>query len=378
MVRLGLALQTTRVGQLLMNLDRKIRSNADGPGVAGGLPMFLGHQLAPSDSRKDVVYKNFQRNLQDILRAGRNAGVPIILNTVAVNLKDCPPFASLPSSNLAPEERKKCDGLCADGRVAETNGNWKMAAADYGKAIALDPQRAEAQFREGECLLRLNDTADAAEHLQKACDCDALPFRADSRINGIIRQAGQQWSGPELVLCDAAASLPSAGNILGQETFYEHVHFNFDGNYRLALLWAAQAERLLPGNVKTKAKGGWASQELCEARLGLTDWNRCDVLHTVLQRMERPPLNSQPNNERRMSDLTGQIDRMLRHRDAAAATQARALYLDAIARAPRDYVLHQNYGKFLESTGDLKQSALELKEARELMPHNPVAFLGPQ
>jgi tetratricopeptide (TPR) repeat protein len=374
-VRLGLALQTTRVGQLLMDLERKLKGNAGGPGAWGGLQMFLGNQLAPNDPRKEVVYKNFQRNLRDILRAGRNSGAAIVLNTVSVNLKDCPPFASLPSGTLAPAEREKCDRLCADGRGAEMNGDWKLAAADFGEAGALDPQLADAQFRQGQSLLRLNDTAAAAGHFQKACDCDALPFRADSRINAIIRETGQQLGGPKLVLCDAAASLPAPGKIAGQETFYEHVHFNFDGNYRLAMLWTAQAERLLPDDVKDKAKGGWASQEVCEARLGLTDWNRCDVLNAVRQRMERPPLNSQFNNEQRVSELTGRIDRFFRQRTAAAATNARALYNDAIARAPRDYLLPENFGEFLELTGDIKQASLEWKQARELMPRNPFAFL---
>jgi tetratricopeptide (TPR) repeat protein len=375
LVRLGLALQTTRVGQLLMNLEGKLRGDTTGPAVWGGLQMFLGNQLAPNDPRKEVVYKNFQRNLHDILRAGHNSGAGIILNTVSVNLKDCPPFASLPSSTLAPADREKCERLCADGRAAEMKGDWKLAAADFGDAGALDPQLADAQFRQGQSLLRLNETAAAATHFQKACDCDALPFRADSRINAIIREAGQKLGGPELVLCDAAASLPEPGKIPGQETFYEHVHFNFDGNYRLAVLWAAQAERLLPDDVKNKAKGGWASQEVCDARLALTDWNRCDVLNAVRQRMERPPLNSQFNNDRRVSELTGQIDRILRERTPAAATNARALYNDAIERAPRDYMLPENFGEFLELSGDLKQAALEWKQARELMPRNPFAFL---
>jgi tetratricopeptide (TPR) repeat protein len=374
-VRLGLALQTTRVGQLLMNLESRFKGSAGGPGVWGGLQMFLGNQLAPNDPRKAVVYKNFQRNLQDILRAGRDSGAAILLNTVSVNLKDCPPFASLPSSTVAPADREKCDRLCADGRGAEMNGDWKLAAADFGQAGALDPQLAEAQFHLGQALLRLNDAAAAAGHFQKACDCDALPFRADSRINAIIRETGQQLGGPKLVLCDAAVGLPEPGKIPGQETFYEHVHFNFDGNYRLAMLWAAQAERLLPGDVRNKAKGAWATQGVCEARLGLTDWNRCDVLNAVRQRMERPPLNSQFNHELRLSELTGQIDRLLRQRTAAAATNAHALYNDAIARAPRDYMLPENFGEFLELTGDIKQAALEWKQARELMPRNPFAFL---
>jgi tetratricopeptide (TPR) repeat protein len=336
-VRLGLALQTTRVGQLLKNLGQKIEGNTGGPGVWGGLQMFLGNKLPPDDPRKEIVFKNFQRNLQDILRAGRSGGAAIILNTVVVNLKDCPPFTSV-----------------AAGKTS------RPADVEYGEA---------------ENLLAHGNVAAAHEEFQKACDDDALPFRADSRINGIIRDAARQMGGPDLVLCDAANSLPEAGKIPGQETFYEHVHFNFDGNYRLALLWAAQAERLLPGDVKNKAKGGWASQEICEARLGLTDWNRCDVFAAVRQRMERAPLSGQSNNDRRVSDLAARIDRMLHLRDAVAATNARALYNDAIARAPRDYMLHENFGEFLELTGNIKQAALEWRQARELMPRNPFAYL---
>jgi hypothetical protein len=123
-VRLGLALQTTRVGQLIMEAGRKLKGNASGPGVWGGLQMFLGNQLAPNDPRKQVVYKNFQRNLQDILRAGRDAHAAIILNTVAVNLKDCPPFASLHFSGLTPGDRELVRGRTRspDQRRLEAGG----------------------------------------------------------------------------------------------------------------------------------------------------------------------------------------------------------------------------------------------------------------
>jgi tetratricopeptide (TPR) repeat protein len=336
-VRLGLALQTTRIGQLLLDLERKLKVKPAGPGAWGGLQMFLGNQLAPDDPRKTVVYKNFERNLQDILRAGRQSGAAMVLNTVAVNLKDCPPFASVSAT--------------------KTSGS---AAVEYSDA---------------ESLLAQGNAAGAREEFQGACDDDALPFRADSRINGIIRATGRKMAGNDLVLCDAAASLPQPGTIPGQETFYEHVHFNFDGNYRLAMLWAAEAERLLPDHVKNKATGAWASQEICEQRLGLTDWNRADVLNAVLQRMERPPFSGQSNNARRVSELTAQLDRMLQRRNAAAAAAARTLYNDAIGLAPRDYLLRENFGEFLELNGDIKEAALQWKQAGELMPRNPFAFL---
>ena len=332
LVRLGLALQTTRVGQLLMNLARNLKGRTSGPGVWGGLQMFLGNQLPPNDPRKDVVYKNFERNLKDILRAGQGAGAKMILNTVAVNLRDCPPFASMA------------------------------------------PLSADDEFREAEALLQRGDSGQALVHCQKACDYDALPFRADSRINGIIRDAARGLANPNFVLCDAAASLSPGGNIPGQEIFYEHVHFNFDGNYHLALLWAKQVEQFLPIE-RTKGKENWASQEVCEERLGLTDWNRADVLTAMRQRLQKPPFNNQADNEQRVAGLSARIDQLLAHRDATAVSKAHALYLDAIARDPRDFMLHQNFGEFLESTGDLKQAASEWKQAHELMPRNPFAFL---
>jgi tetratricopeptide (TPR) repeat protein len=337
-VRLGLALQTTRVsGNFSRTWDRKSKAPRAGRVFGADCRCFSATNCRRMIRERKSCIRTLQRNLRDILRAGRSSGAGIILNTVAVNLKDCPPFASI-----------------AAGKTT------RPADVEYGEA---------------ESLLTRGDVAAAREEFQKACDDDALPFRADSRINGIIREAARQMSGPDLVLCDAANSLPEAGKIPGQETFYEHVHFNFDGNYRLAMLWATQAERLLPGDVKNKAKGGWASQEVCEARLGLTDWNRCDVFAAVRQRMERAPLSSQANNDRRVSDLAARIDRMLRQRDSAAATNARALYNDAIARAPRDYMLHENFGEFLELTGNIKQAALEWRQARELMPRNPFAYL---
>ena len=56
----------------------------------------------------------------------------MILNTVAVNLKDCPPFASLNSASLTADDREKFDRLCADGREAlKWRAIGKPAAADF-------------------------------------------------------------------------------------------------------------------------------------------------------------------------------------------------------------------------------------------------------
>ncbi|HWD19046.1 MAG TPA: tetratricopeptide repeat protein [Verrucomicrobiae bacterium] len=332
-VRLNLALQQTRLGQALMDLSRRLHQKKSAPAHWGGMEMFLGQELRPNDPRRERVYRNFTGNLRDIVRAGLDAGPRVLLSTVAVNLKDCPPFASP------------------------------------------DPAGPAAEFRLGQSLL---PSAAAREHLQKACDDDGLSFRADSRINGAIRDAAAAFAGPNLLFCDAARDLAAAqpDGVCGQETFYEHVHFNFPGAYHLALLWAAQTEKCLPDALRAGAASSWASQEICDARLGITAWNRSDVLHDVLGRLQKPPLNSQSNNPWRIELLQHEIDGLRAAKSAAAAPAARALYEDAIQRAPADYYLPENYAEFLELTGDLRGAAAQWRRGHELMPRNPLAYLS--
>ena len=59
-----------------------------------GMEMFLQQQVSQADPRMKAVYHDFERNLADIIRAGRRSGSGIVVSTVAGNLKDGGPFAS--------------------------------------------------------------------------------------------------------------------------------------------------------------------------------------------------------------------------------------------------------------------------------------------
>jgi tetratricopeptide (TPR) repeat protein len=377
LIRLSLAAQKTRVSQLFMSLARELRGKSADTSW-GGMKMFVGNQLAPDDPRRTTVYRNFQRNLHDILQAGLNSGAKIILNTVAVNLKDCPPLASLGNTRLPPEERTEFDAQLAQARQQQAEGNFIAAASHYQSAAKRDDTFAEAQYRWGECLLRQNQFAAAREHFQLGCDDDALPFRADSRINDLIQRAGREFSGSNLDLFNAVGALETNvdAHILGQETFYEHVHFNFDGNYRLARAWAGQVRRFLPQSIANLAAGDWASQETCERRLGLTDWNRSLVIQeTILPRIQQPPLSTQFNNDQRLQALNNQLAELHQRMDATnAEASARGIYRDALSHAPDDYMLHENYAEFLQYIGDTAPSASEWQQACRLSPGNAFAF----
>lgn len=376
LVRLSLAVQRTRVGQLLMALARRVRGKSAQPSSWGGMEMFLGNRVRPDGPRKERVYRSFQQNLHDIVGAGLDSGAKIILNTVAVNLRDCPPFASVLNSNLAAGNRAMFEKLYADGMSSAGHGDLGSAAAGYEQAAKVDPDYGELQFRWGTCLLGLTNYAGAREHLQRACDDDALPFRSDSRINGSIREEAARQVKRELVLFDAAAVLGTneLAGVCGQETFYEHVHFNFDGNYRLGLAWANQVERLLPPAMKSRAATAWASQAACERLLGLTDWNRALVLQSLVRRYFQPPLSSQFNNPQRRAALENRIQELRQRMTPAAAERAREQFHDALNHAADDHYLHETFAAFLQSIGDLKAATSEWRRVHELLPQDFLSY----
>jgi tetratricopeptide (TPR) repeat protein len=374
-IRLNLALQQTRIGQLLLALTRKLNAKT-APAAWSGMEMFLGNQLRTDDPRKEVVYKNFEGNLRDIVRVGLDSGAKILLNTVAVNLRDCPPFGSLTNAALSEIDRAQFDKWYVDGCQAEAGGAFAEAARKFEQATKLDSSAPDSQFRLGQCLLDLTNQAAAREHFQLACDFDTLPFRADSRINGSIEKVGRQWAGSNLDLLDSAAALAtnSPSGICGQETFYEHVHFNFDGNYHLARAWAEQVQSLLPSEFRKRAGGNWASQETCERRLGLTDWNRYSALGGVVRRMRQPPLSTQFNNRQRMQVLSERMQETRLRMTAEAETEARQVYEEALKRAPGDHFLHENFAAFLTATGDLEGAMAQWRDVHELIPQDFTVF----
>jgi Flp pilus assembly protein TadD len=291
--------------------------------------MFLNNQIAPGDPRRETVHRNFEKNLETILRAGVGSGAKILLNTVAVNLKDCPPFASLP----------------AGGRSAED------------------------KYSRGQALLAQNKFTEAREALQQASDDDALPFRTDARENEIIRAAAKNFAGAGVTLLDAAASLAAGtpGNLCGDETFYEHVHFNFDGAHRLGLAWAQELEKMLPQNLQRKS--GWLPAAECEARLGLSEFNRALVLSHMAGRLQVPPFSSQANNAERTEKLLSR-SKELQGRLAAISDAAKNNFAAQLRNSPDDFELHGNFALLLEASGDAVGAIAEWRRVRELMPQD--------
>jgi tetratricopeptide (TPR) repeat protein len=373
LVRADLAVKTTRIGQLLNSLMQRWGIHSSTPKTWSGLNMFKEHQLRYDDPNRLRAYENFKRNLADILGAGHQAGVPIILSTVGSNLKDCAPFASLHARTLSETQQAEWDGIYQGGMALESAGDYPAALKRYTEAAAVDPQYAVLQFRLGSCHLALTNSAQALREFELARDYDTLAFRADTRINQIITDAADAHAGKGVYFLEAARMLAqnSPEQIPGNELFYEHVHLNFEGNYWLGRAMAEETAKLLPKSIVAHDKGGWASAEFCDRRLAVSAWDRSRVWQKDFSVVSGPPFTEQLTHAATIKLYEEKIGELKSRMDSETPEQTRQLYQQALALAPTDGQLYWNYAQFLAARGALAQATEELRHVCELMPQLP-------
>jgi tetratricopeptide (TPR) repeat protein len=374
-VRLNVAFQQLRVGQWVVAGLRHLGGGTAKNASWGGMEMFLENQIAPGDPRKETVYRNFQGNLRDIVAAGTGSGAKVILNTVSVNLKDCPPFASATNSQLSAADRAQFDQYWAEGKALQAQSNYSAAAERFAAALKVQSNFAEAHFRLAQCELALTNPGAAAD-FQAACDLDALPFRADTRINQIIRQVAETKAGDQLVLADAEKTLAQAGGVTGDETFFEHVHFDFDGNYRLGRLWAEQVSQMLTAAGTAPATTNWVPEVACDDALGLSTWNQHFVLQAVMRRLVAPPLSTQFNNADRLRRVRTRDQLLLEQETQPTARErVRQGFAAALQRAPDDPYLYEGEANFFEAIKDPSAAIAAYCRLLDLRPDDFYALL---
>ena len=376
-VRTVLALKTTRVGQLMDQLIAGLRGGSSAPEAWDGINMFSKNQLRHDDPQRLRTYENFKGNLYDILDAGKSAGVPVILSTVAVNLRDCAPFASLHADGLEPAQLAEWERLFGEGAALEAGGSFQAALDAYNKAAAIDSDFAELHFRIGACQLALGDKIAARKSFEQAADHDALPVRADTRINRIIAEAMAPVSG-----VDAGQELSgrTPDGIPGQELFYEHVHFTMEGNELLARILAEKVEEQLPAAITSRGVSltAEAESEACRRRLAATVWDEKRVWDLALGRISAAPFTSQSSHPRNRQYIRDRMDEV----DARTTPESPALddqmYAAALAAHPDDTLVRWNYAQFFERNGRLTEAVKQGQLVCQLLPHAswPHYFVG--
>ena len=305
------------------------------------MEMFLDKQVPASSPQMKYLYANFEQNLRDIVGVARKAGAKVIVATVATNLKDCAPFASMHKEGLKAEELRSWSSLFQQGNEMEAANLPAEALKLYFSAAKIDDEYAELEFRIARCLLAVGDSSAAKEHFARARDLDTLRFRADSRINEINRSVASSSAAVDLVDADKILSDASPDGITGSDFVYEHVHLTPEGNYLLARAMFLGIAKDLRAD-SAESADSVLSEADCERLLALTRYDRARLAAEMLDRLQKPPFTTQLNHSEQLFRMAAKAE----HSDETPNDTA-AQYQWAITRTPEDAMLRLRFGTFL-------------------------------
>ena len=378
LIRFGIALKATKLGQLITNLLESAGSTGV-PEVWRGLEMFLEKQVRADNTNLGIVYRHFQSNLQDIRRLACDNGINIIFCTVPGNLKDNPPFASLHRPDLTETEKKNFDELYQQGVKYETDGDYAQAVEWFLKAAEIDGYYANVQFRMGRCYWAMGKYEKSKERYIQARRLDTLRFRADNQINEIIRNIACERAAEGVYLLDAVRTFDenSPHEIAGEELFLEHVHMNFKGNYLLAGAIFEKVEKILPERIKlNKAdERPFPTEEECARLLAYTDWDLYKIYSKVLNEyIKQAPFTNQLYNDQRISQMEQELKALEDSLSPDVLKEVGSQYRWAIQQTPSDSWLHLKYGELLEDLGNYDAAARQYRLVLDYMPYHFEAY----
>ena len=165
---------------------------------SGEPPKSSGTLMSRMAKQQSIIFNSedykagieqFKGNMQDVIEMAKKDNVPLIIGTLASNLKDQKPFIST-NNNSYPSAIK----IFEEANTAYSSGNYKSA----------------------DSLFRL------------AKDLDALRFRAPGEMNKIIEKFGNYYS-IAVADVDSAFNASSIHNIVGDNLMTDHLHPTLHG-----------------------------------------------------------------------------------------------------------------------------------------------------
>ena len=316
-----------------------------------GMEMFLQNKVAFNDPRLETTYKNFIDNLENLNRLCRDNNIKIIYNTVASNLKDSPPFNSVHRSNINSSDLQRWKELYSSGSAFEDAGMYSEAISQYLEAEKIDSEYADLQFKLGRCSWRSGKFREAYKRFVLAREYDCNRFRADNRINEIIRQAAAEIPGTTF-LSDAKSEIEkqSPNGVPGNEFLYEHVHMIFEGNYLVAKTILNQIENIYSKDLQNQKTKGTVriSDSTCAAKLAYNNYERHRILELVLNGfIKQPPFTNQLYHSETIKKIETELDSIQNIINAQDPDYTNKTFEEALQKRPADWMLHEKYADYL-------------------------------
>ncbi len=195
------------------------------------------NNFVPFDSKLEKrLQNNYRKNLITLIKSAQKSRVPVFLSTVVSNWM-FPPFMSVHSKQLPENELAQWNIQFQEGKRWLQEKDWRKALQFFTAAEIIDSLYADLHFQKAKALREGGDMDRAIAYFKRAVELDALPFRARSWINPIIRSVSKELNIPLIDLEKQFINLSKQG-IPDPDLLLEHLHPNVKGYYQMAELIA--------------------------------------------------------------------------------------------------------------------------------------------
>ncbi|MEX0325684.1 MAG: tetratricopeptide repeat protein [Puniceicoccaceae bacterium] len=357
-IRFSLRLKQLKMVQMLEHLASAWKAGGNRE-AWGGMAMMAENLVPHDDPRLQRTYDHFARNLEAILGQLEPLDSPVILATVPVNLRDCSPFA------IVTEEEPGLVSTIRDrveaAEECQLQGNPESARQLLEAALELSPTDAELHFRTGRILESTGEMEAARAAYGQARNFDALRFRADSRINAIIRETGSRFDH-----LTSLVDLEAGFGMAGRELFFEHVHLTFEGNHRVAKAFFEELQEA--GLIDSLHHP--SDMEACARSLVFDDFARSLQLQRVDSIIRRPPFTRQYDFLQTLQSLQNKRSALSPKLTGEAYGESIERHRKALQKRPQDAALRIRLAYLLMESGKPDEAIPEFETCAQLNGHD--------
>ncbi len=350
-----------RMAERVRGVGREERSS-EGRAVGEllGLDVVREDAAGTREEEKSRVRGRFEENLRGILDLAVRRNVPVVLCTVASNVRDWPPNQSLFGVSLSPEARDAALALLERAKGLHEGGDAAAAAATLEEALRLAPGYAEILFRLGRAYETLSRWKEAHDAYALARDLDAQPSRALGSFNETIRRVAAE-RGAILVDIERVFEEASPHGLVGFNLIEDYVHPNPKGHRLIALeLWKAFNGSGLLGEVR-----GADASEFWKAVGAAPEGNAASAVGLALRPGETAPRAAiWLYNQAGVLEQQGFID------------QAIEKYRACLEREPGYYAAAFNLGRLLHLQRRFDLAVKEFSRALAVKPDHVKSMIG--
>jgi len=298
--------------------------------------------------------KIFHDNIADVIEFANQRQIPVLIATIASNVRDQPPFVDVFASQTDKNRWKTRLDLA---QMAFASQKLDEAERLVQSCIALDSLPASQYFLLGKIHEAAGDTAAAYRAFYRAKDFDGLRFRAAEAINNKIRELSQQQN-VFLTPVKRVFEHHSAGGIIGKSLMLEHLHPNLSGYMLMAKTFAEKIlqEKFLGEPAVSDPDSSWT------ANLGVTevDLQTARIRIDYLQHgwpFTHSPLP--PKNEYRIPDATAVQQLALKFWNNEMSWEK----------------LHVLAAEYFQKQGEWQKAAREYRAIIHASPMNPSPYI---